>query len=679
MAVPTSAAEEIMKFLNRSLNLQVSALVTVLIGTTFTILFLAISYWQKDNLVEEIHHASDRASSFLRLAIQDPMIVGDDTGTRSKFKEIATQFDDIRVFLTDFNGNVTYSTEEDAVRKDLPDVFENKRLNDLLQGSLKGEAVSGGILQHDGRPYYADVKSIANTPECHHCHGSSRAVLGSMVILLDSTASFAQLSTVQWKLAGLSLAGLIALIAALVFFLKRTVVSRVNSIERISDRISSGDLELTFESTGENEISRLGRNLTRMVTTIKDQLQYNKSVLQGIVLPLMITDEKETVTFANGQLQSLLGSGQSSLSGSAATRTLGEEGGKIIHEVLTSGTLRESKLMLSARDGAKIPVRLVASPLKNATGAVVGTIGVLIDLTREEEDKAKITTQQQNMLHVANQVTEVAIQLSSAAEELSQQMNELAQGLDVSSDQTSQVATAMEEMNATVLEVARNAGTTASSADDANKVAKEGGSVVDRTVGEITHVSQTTVSLSGTLNQLAGKVENIGQVMSVINDIADQTNLLALNAAIEAARAGDAGRGFAVVADEVRKLAEKTMQATKEVEKAITEIQSSTQEAVSEMGTTKGRVDNSTTMAKKAGEVLIQVMKKANSISDMVRNIATAAEQQSSTSEEINNNINQINVLTQESSRGVQQANMAIKEVAEMALRLRTLVEQFNR
>jgi methyl-accepting chemotaxis protein len=156
-----------------------------------------------------------------------------------------------------------------------------------------------------------------------------------------------------------------------------------------------------------------------MVTTIKDQLQYNKSVLQGIVLPLMITDEKETVTFANGQLQSLLGSGQSSLSGSAATRTLGEEGGKIIHEVLTSGTLRESKLMLSARDGAKIPVRLVASPLKNATGAVVGTIGVLIDLTREEEDKAKITTQQQNMLHVANQVTEVAIQLSSAAEELS--------------------------------------------------------------------------------------------------------------------------------------------------------------------------------------------------------------------------------------------------------------------
>jgi methyl-accepting chemotaxis protein len=161
-------------------------------------------------------------------------------GHQVEVQEIATQFDDIRVFLTDFNGNVTYSTEEDAVRKDLPDVIENKRLNDLLQGSLQGEAVSGGILQHDGRPYYADVKSIANTPECHHCHGSSRAVLGSMVILLDSTASFAQLSTVQWKLAGLSLAGLIALIAALVFFLKRTVVSRVNSIERISDRISSG-------------------------------------------------------------------------------------------------------------------------------------------------------------------------------------------------------------------------------------------------------------------------------------------------------------------------------------------------------------------------------------------------------------------------------------------------------
>jgi methyl-accepting chemotaxis protein len=668
-----------MNFIRKSLNMQVAVLVTVLIGITLTGLFLAISYWQKENLIEEIHSASGRASSFLRLAIQDPMVIGDDTGTRSKFSEIATNFKDIKIFLTDFNGNITYSTEENAARKDLLKVVDNKNLNGYLVESLKGNAVDGGIIRYNDRPFYADVRTIANAPECHHCHGASRSVLGSMVILMDSTQSFAQLSVILWKVAGLSLFGLIALIGFLFFFLKKTVISKVNSIEQISDRISSGDLDLTFESKGENELARLGRNLTRMVSTIKDQLQYNKSVLQGIVLPLFITDEKETLTFANRQLQGLLDSDERRIIGSSASRSLGEESGKIIHEVLTRGELRETNILLSRSGDAEIPVRFVASPLKNAQGTVVGTIGILIDLTREQADKKEIQDQQDNLFHVARQVTNVAIQLSSAAEELSQQMNELAQGLDVSTDQTSQVATAMEEMNATVLEVARNAGDTASAAEDANTVAKEGGEEVDNTVVEITEVSHTTVSLFETLNELAGKVENIGQVMSVINDIADQTNLLALNAAIEAARAGDAGRGFAVVADEVRKLAEKTMQATKEVEKAITEIQSSTEEAVTEMNTAKTRVDNTTSMAKKAGEVLVDVMQKANRISDMVRNIATAAEEQSSTSEEINNNINQINVLTQESSHGVQQANMAIKEVAEMAQQLRTLVEQFSK
>jgi methyl-accepting chemotaxis protein len=668
-----------MRYLNRSLNLQVAALVIVLIGITLTGLFLAVSYWQKENLIEEIHSASDRASSFLRLAIQDPMIIGDDMGTRSKFNEISSQFQDIKIFLTDFNGNITYSTEADTFRKDLPKVIENKDLDLFLAQSLKGVPSAGGIITHNNSPFYADVRSIANASDCYHCHGSSRSVLGSMVILMDSTDSFAKLASIQWNIAGLSLAGLVALIGSLFFFLKKTVISKVNSFESISERISSGDLDLTFESKGENELARLGRNLTSMVSTIKDQLQYNKSVLQGIVLPLFITDEKETLTFTNAQFQDLVDKEESKLLKSGTSRILGEEVGAIVHEVLTNGELRESKVLVAKSDSSEIPVRFVASPLKNANGTVVGTIGVMIDLTREEQDKEAIQLQQDDLLHVANQVTNVAIQLSSAAEELSQQMNELAQGLDVSTDQTSQVATAMEEMNATVLEVARNAGDTASAAEDANSVAKEGGDEVDKTVIEITEVSQTTVSLFKTLNGLAGKVENIGQVMSVINDIADQTNLLALNAAIEAARAGDAGRGFAVVADEVRKLAEKTMQATKEVEKAITEIQSSTEEAVTEMNTARNRVDNTTTMAKKAGEVLVDVMQKANRISDMVRNIATAAEQQSSTSEEINNNITQINVLTQESSHGVQQANLAIKEVAEMAQKLRTLVEQFSR
>ncbi|MFP4072014.1 MAG: methyl-accepting chemotaxis protein [Desulfovibrionales bacterium] len=670
-----------MNVFRKSLNVKVAVLVTLLTVVTLTAIFLGIYYWQKQSLVSQIHNDSTRASAFLSLAIQDPMVIGDDAGTRAKFTDIAARFDEIKVHLTDFKGNVTYSTEEEAQRQDLLKTVENEDLSDMLVKSLQGSEQESGIITLAGSPFFADVKSIPNAPECHHCHGSTNPVLGSMVILMDSSESFASLNSTQAKVALISLLGLIALVGALVFFLKRTVISKVHAIEQVSDRISSGDLDLTFESRGEDELARLGQNLTRMVGTIKDQLQYNKSVLEGMKLPMFVTDKNEVVTFSNVQLADLLDKSEEELLGHTVSEAFygKKAGSSLTAQVIANQEDLDTKTVLARYDGKQIPIRFAGSPLRNAEGEIVGAIGIIIDLTKEEEAKSQIENQQENLLHVANQVTEVAIQLSSAAEELSQQMNELAQGLDVSSDQTSQVATAMEEMNATVLEVARNAGDTASSAEDANSVARDGGEEVDKTVIEITQVAQTTVSLSETLNQLAGKVENIGQVMSVINDIADQTNLLALNAAIEAARAGDAGRGFAVVADEVRKLAEKTMQATKEVEKAITEIQSSTQEAVTEMDTTRTRVDNTTNMAKRAGEVLQDVMEKANRISDMVRNIATAAEQQSATSEEINNNVTQINVLTQESSQGVQQANLAIKEVAEMSMTLRALVEQFNK
>jgi methyl-accepting chemotaxis protein len=418
-----------------------------------------------------------------------------------------------------------------------------------------------------------------------------------------------------------------------------------------------------------------------MVSQIKDQLQYNKSVLEGIVVPLFVTDAQERLQFINAPLQEILGLNEKEVKGRTVPDIFecepGDQTCDAAH-VISSGVAISGNFHYRRADGTVFPLHFEASPLDDAEGKTVGAICVLIDLTREEADRKSIEAQQRNLLEVANEVTEVANKLNAASDVLSEQMNNLARGVDTTADQTSQVATAMEEMNATVLEVAKNASETADASNRANKVAADGGVVVGKTVDEINSVAEITENLAGALESLSSRAENIGKVMAVINDIADQTNLLALNAAIEAARAGEAGRGFAVVADEVRKLAEKTMTATKEVEGAISLIQQSTTDVVREMDTAKERVLNTSGMAKEAGGVLDQIVEHSDSIADMVRGIATAAEQQSATSDEINNSVTHINNLSQEVLSGIHESNRGIQEVSEMAQHLSELVSKFR-
>ncbi len=312
--------------------------------------------------------------------------------------------------------------------------------------------------------------------------------------------------------------------------------------------------------------------------------------------------------------------------------------------------------------------------LHTVTGKLTTTKTVQARLERRQRFEAN----RQNLLSVAAEVTAVAMHMEEASGHLTQQMHHLTQGMNTTSDRTTQMATAMEEMNSTVLEVAKNASDTADASNNAKSVAREGGQMVQNTLTEIRQVAGTAEDLSAALGQLAHNAKDIGQVMSVINDIADQTNLLALNAAIEAARAGDAGRGFAVVADEVRKLAEKTMTATKEVESAIQHIQHSTEDAVRQMDATKVRVDKTSELASGAGGMLTQIVDASERMADMVRSIATAAEEQSATSEEINSNVSEINNLATQMADDVQKANRDLADLAETARSLARLVEKFS-
>lgn len=266
----------------------------------------------------------------------------------------------------------------------------------------------------------------------------------------------------------------------------------------------------------------------------------------------------------------------------------------------------------------------------------------------------------------------------SASEEMSLQSNELLRGAEIQTDRISSTATAMEEMNATVLEIARNAGDAASSSTEAQDKAKDGANVVSKSKTSLEQTVGEVSNLKGNMEELDQQAKGTEAIIGVITDIADQTNLLALNAAIEAARAGEAGRGFAVVADEVRKLAEKTMTATGEVSGSIGAIQRVAGENIKSMETVFKRIEEASEYSSSSGEVLEEIVAGAEESAIQIQSIATAAEQQSATSDEINNSIEEINRITVETSSGARELAMALESLAEQVSELQHIVEDLK-
>ncbi len=303
--------------------------------------------------------------------------------------------------------------------------------------------------------------------------------------------------------------------------------------------------------------------------------------------------------------------------------------------------------------------------------------GIATDEANEAKAKAE-RAKAEGMIAAATQLEKVVEVISSASEELSAQVEQSSRGSEVQSTRVAETATAMEEMNSTVLEVARNASQAAESTDNARKKAGEGSTVVGQVVSGIGTMQSVSMSLKEDMGQLGKQAEGIGQIMNVISDIADQTNLLALNAAIEAARAGDAGRGFAVVADEVRKLAEKTMSATQEVGAAIRGIQDGARKNMDNVDRAVHTVEEATKLANKSGEALQEIVNLVDTATDQVRSIATASEQQSATSEEINRSIEDINRISSETADAMRQSAQAVGELANQTQTLRTLIERMK-
>ncbi|CAM3613951.1 Methyl-accepting chemotaxis protein McpS [Vibrio aerogenes CECT 7868] len=327
----------------------------------------------------------------------------------------------------------------------------------------------------------------------------------------------------------------------------------------------------------------------------------------------------------------------------------------------------------------------ITKPIHRAVDAAnqlaQGDLTIQIGQTSRDETGLLLNAVQNTANHLKQMMSTISgasAELASASEELAAVTEQTSKGIVQQESETEMVATAMNEMTATVHDVADNAAKAADAARDADQEAKSGASVVGRTIESINALSENVNHSSQKLHEVEQEVLNISKILDVIREIADQTNLLALNAAIEAARAGEQGRGFAVVADEVRSLASRTQDSTCEIQNIIEELQSGTKGTVEAMSQGKEQAKLCVEQAAETTESLHTIIHAISVINDMNIQIASAAEEQSSVAESINENVVNVKQIAEENAVASNQTQSSSNEIARLADQLHQLVAQFK-
>jgi len=320
------------------------------------------------------------------------------------------------------------------------------------------------------------------------------------------------------------------------------------------------------------------------------------------------------------------------------------------------------QLLDEIADLAEGDLTIHASVTENFTGAIADSINFAID----------------QMRGLVSNINDLSVQVAKAASETQSTASNLASAAENQAREIGAASQAINEMAVSIDHVSSNAAESAAVADRAVEIANKGSDVVQDTITGMDTIRGQIQETSKRIKRLGESSQEIGDIVSLINDIADQTNILSLNAAIQASMAGDAGRGFAVVADEVQRLAERSSAATKQIAALVKTIQTDTNEAVISMEQTTTEVVNGAKRAQDAGVALEEIENVSTSLAELIQNISNAARQQAASAGHISNTMNVIQDITAQTVSATDQTASSIGKLAGMANQMRESVEGFN-
>ncbi|NBB74463.1 MAG: HAMP domain-containing protein [Bacteroidetes bacterium] len=422
---------------------------------------------------------------------------------------------------------------------------------------------------------------------------------------------------------GLAASALLAVVIGLL--VTRVLTGSVQRVVQATQQVAGGNLDTHLDATADNAFGTLAANFNVMVAQIKESARALEAEKASV---------EQRVDDATAALQ-------------RQKRDLDDHVQRMLRamERFADGNLTVE--VATDRDDA---------------------IGTLFDGFNQAVQRIRATLQR-----VISAITSVDVM----AEQVATATDQLASGAQEQAAQADEVAAAMEEMTRTILGNAETVAQVANQAEAAGETARTNQAVVRDTITKIDEVGRVIGDAVATVGQLHTTSDEIGQIVATIDEIADQTNLLALNAAIEAARAGEHGKGFAVVADEVRQLAERTAQATGEIEGMIAGVQNETTAAVEAIETGREEVDGAVALAQQVGRAFEDIVEGTDRVSTQVSGMASATEEQSSTTEQISRSVEGISTVSAGQAEGISEIVESTNSLTALMADLRQMTGAF--
>ncbi len=320
------------------------------------------------------------------------------------------------------------------------------------------------------------------------------------------------------------------------------------------------------------------------------------------------------------------------------------------------------RLLEEMGDLADGDLTVSATVTEDITGAIADSVNYTIDELR----------------NLVTQINTTTLQVASAAQETQATALHLTDASDHQAQQITEVSSAINDMAGSIEQVSQNASQSSDVAKQSVNLAAQGNEAVKKAIYGMDTIREQIQETSKRMKRLGESSQQIGDIVELINDIAEQTNILSLNAAIQATMAGEAGRGFAVVADEVQRLAERSSNATKQIDALVKTIQSDTSEAISSMERSTTEVVSGAKLSQDAGASLEQIEAVSHRLADLINNISDAAKQQAGAAVSTSDSMNVIQEITMQTSTGTNESAASIGRLLELTNELRTSVSGFK-